>query len=207
MQFSLLKFPPNPDIKEVSGIPWGCSIQPFCNIQQFQKKKQATTKTTVVEEDPNNNNSDNNNNNNTNTDLPFPQILVNSNEVARCESCFGYINPYVTFQRTQWKCSLCYHSNYIPSTSRYATLVARPQLPELRDNLIEYRVTTTSSSNIQQQKNEIKESGNSPLKYVIQGRWGLVFILLCTKIMDDSNYSFQTIIIIIDIVYYYYYYY
>ncbi len=162
MQFSLLKFPPNPEIKEVSGIPWGCSIQPFCNIQQFQKKKHPTTnKKSIVDEDPNNkNNSDNNN-----TDLPFPQILVNSNEIARCESCFGYINPYVTFQRTQWKCSLCYHSNYIPSTSRYGSLVARPQLPELRDNFIEYRVTTTPNNTINNIGNdESKESGNSPLK-------------------------------------------
>ncbi len=64
---------------------------------------------------------------------------VNAAFIARCTNCFAYINPFVTFSRRSWKCTVC-HGNNDLSGERYANLTAqqRDQMPEFRQPLIEY---------------------------------------------------------------------
>jgi hypothetical protein len=60
--------------------------------------------------------------------------------VARCESCFAYINHHAKFVRDGWWCPLCHNTNALPS--RYTTRT-RKFLPELQEGLIEFDVGGT----------------------------------------------------------------
>eukprot|EP00808_Paulinella_micropora_P015554 g11276.t1 len=56
------------------------------------------------------------------TDLP-------ASEIARCESCWAYINGYAQLQRRKWFCPLCMNYNALPARYRMGT--KRDELPEL----------------------------------------------------------------------------
>jgi len=55
---------------------------------------------------------------------------VSAKMVARCDTCFGYINPFVIFDRKRWRCSFC--GKYNPILARYSTPMLRRELPELK---------------------------------------------------------------------------
>lgn len=57
--------------------------------------------------------------------------------VARCESCFAYINCYAKFEEDGWCCPLCHTTNAL--SPRYASRNRR-LLPELQEGLLEFNV-------------------------------------------------------------------
>jgi hypothetical protein len=65
------------------------------------------------------------------------ETTVNAAEVARCNQCFAYINPYAVFSRKTWRCTLCRAQNDV-NGARYATAQLRETLPELRHALVEF---------------------------------------------------------------------
>ncbi len=67
---------------------------------------------------------------------------VTAETVARCESCFAYINCHAKFVRDGWWCPLCHNTNVLPS--RYAGRT-RKFLPELQEGLLEFDVSGTGS--------------------------------------------------------------
>lgn len=100
-------------LKDTTGLPWGCCIQPYAPLQ---KPKKIDGNANIVEEDP--------------------RVFVE--DIARCASCFAYINAYAAFERKKWTCSLCGHRNTI-ETARYAS-ENRSTLPELQHTVVEYIV-------------------------------------------------------------------
>jgi hypothetical protein len=74
--------------------------------------------------------------------VPAAVEKVTAEMVARCESCFAYINCHAKFVRDGWWCPLCHNTNVLPS--RYASRT-RKFLPELREGLLEFDVSGTGS--------------------------------------------------------------
>mmetsp|Transcript_68432 Transcript_68432/g.216567 ORF Transcript_68432/g.216567 Transcript_68432/m.216567 type:complete len:252 (-) Transcript_68432:72-827(-) len=106
-RFTLNKFPVNGALKDECGLPFGCVIQPFAQMEHLPVDAQ---------------------------DLPPAE------DVARCEECYAYINPYCSFERGVWICSLCGTDNPIHSGSKYYRHASRIKLPELRDTTVEFDV-------------------------------------------------------------------
>ena len=87
---TLSAFPDSPSSKEAAGVPFGVIAQPLAPLTDDAGDAIAQN--------------------------PF---LEYADAVARCESCYGYINPYCAFVRQHhWRCSLCGTLN--PVTPRYA---------------------------------------------------------------------------------------
>eukprot|EP01104_Vermistella_antarctica_P009054 TRINITY_DN230_c0_g3_i1.p1 TRINITY_DN230_c0_g3~~TRINITY_DN230_c0_g3_i1.p1 ORF type:complete len:746 (+),score=141.18 TRINITY_DN230_c0_g3_i1:85-2322(+) len=85
-------------------------------------------------------------------------------DVARCRSCFAYVNPFVSFVQTDgddddegvsshqatataetsdtWICSLCGTRNTLEG-ERYSTPSSRTLLPELTESAVEFEVATS----------------------------------------------------------------
>lgn len=74
--------------------------------------------------------------------MPAAVEKVTAETVARCESCFAYINCHAKFVRDGWWCPLCHNTNVLPS--RYAGRT-RKFLPELQEGLLEFDVSGTGS--------------------------------------------------------------
>lgn len=65
------------------------------------------------------------------------QPTTSLSEIARCVSCFAYVNQYARFDRTgKWICPVCGTKNR--GTSRYETDGRRAECPELIAPLGEY---------------------------------------------------------------------
>ena len=61
--------------------------------------------------------------------------LPSAEELARCDGCGAYINPYCSFLRFDWRCSLC--GALTPTPERYRSARARKELPELRADAVQ----------------------------------------------------------------------
>ncbi|KAG5192030.1 hypothetical protein JKP88DRAFT_294468 [Tribonema minus] len=77
IRFTTHTFPLSAAVKDASGIPWGVSITPFTQQQATDAAMDSAS-------------------------TPMPSDLV-----ARCSTCFAYINPYCVVSRRWWRCSLC----------------------------------------------------------------------------------------------------
>ena len=99
VRFTVGKFPEDSSCLDSSGLPWGCVLQPFAmdlspaardpapyslDPSASHKSKSPAILTAF---DP----------------TPLPR----ADDVARCEECFGYINPYCAIDWYSWRCSLC----------------------------------------------------------------------------------------------------
>lgn len=78
------------------------------------------------------------------TGTEIPVVNFGSLGVVRCESCRGYINPYVTFTDggARWICNLCNKPNAVPSpyfaqTDQSGKRVDLAQRPELYSSAVE----------------------------------------------------------------------
>jgi len=94
---------------------------------------------------------------------------ISSDLIPRCQRCFAYINRYVRFTRSAWKCPLCENTNNL--SERHASSLNREALPELKYDVIEYDLVDeqdpdTSSIQADEQKGEEEAdtSGNLPPK-------------------------------------------
>eukprot|EP00656_Telonema_subtile_P036774 TRINITY_DN4083_c0_g1_i1.p1 TRINITY_DN4083_c0_g1~~TRINITY_DN4083_c0_g1_i1.p1 ORF type:complete len:402 (-),score=131.47 TRINITY_DN4083_c0_g1_i1:612-1817(-) len=76
-------------------------------------------------------------------------VQLDIEEVARCEQCFGYINPFVLFDRRRWRCTFC--NTYNPTPPRYATPMLRRELPELSAPTVELELQGEGSALAQEQ--------------------------------------------------------
>ncbi|CAG9461729.1 unnamed protein product [Pedinophyceae sp. YPF-701] len=76
---------------------------------------------------------------------PFADVKGDASEraprtssVARCSSCYAYVNHQCAFEHYGWICSLCQHLNdYRGLDTRYARGTVRARLPELRSGVTE----------------------------------------------------------------------
>mmetsp|Transcript_1626 Transcript_1626/g.5753 ORF Transcript_1626/g.5753 Transcript_1626/m.5753 type:complete len:745 (+) Transcript_1626:50-2284(+) len=60
-------------------------------------------------------------------------------EIPRCERCFSYVNPFVSFVSSGWRCSLCGNENeYVGE--RYSEASLRRTLPEVSNAAIDYQM-------------------------------------------------------------------
>jgi len=107
--------PQDATVKEESGLPFGCSLQPYAPLPKGQG--------------------------------PVPLDIA---DIARCEQCFGYINPYVLFDRRRWRCCFCQHYNAIQT--RYATPMLRRELPELCASSVEILLQGDEAEQWQQEQ-------------------------------------------------------
>ena len=110
---TLSVFPLTPSAKDATGVPFGVVVQPLAPLYDEAADE-------VAEED-----------------------LEHVDEVARCESCFAYINPFCAFLRSNWRCSLCGTLN--PLTKRYAESGDRSSLPELAEAAVELTLGNDAS--------------------------------------------------------------
>ena len=74
--------------KKASGVPFGVFVSPFGEM-----KKRRTTETTTTET----------------TTLTGKKKREAAGKIARCESCFGYINAFCMFDEDGFNCALCGH--------------------------------------------------------------------------------------------------
>ncbi|EGG14044.1 hypothetical protein DFA_11807 [Cavenderia fasciculata] len=64
----------------------------------------------------------------------------NAKNIDRCKKCLGYINPFVTFEKSTWICNLCKHANHISdddnedTSFKYADVDQRNIYPELTNS-------------------------------------------------------------------------
>jgi len=87
--------------------------------------------------------SDINSNENVYTDS---EPTTKAEDVARCENCFGYLNPYATFYNTKWKCPLCNNTNPFSQESKYSSMSSRAHLPECKEKFLELRADSDESA-------------------------------------------------------------
>jgi hypothetical protein len=99
-------------VKDSSGLPWGCCIQPLAPKDEKKEK----------EKDEKN------------------EKMLSVESVSRCNGCFAYINPLVQFKGKQWKCPICKSKTEFEENSRYSSIVTRSLLPELKEKYIELEV-------------------------------------------------------------------
>ena len=74
--------------KKASGVPFGVFVSPFGEM-----KKRRTTETTITET----------------TETLGKKKREAAGKIARCESCFGYINAFCMFDEDGFNCALCGH--------------------------------------------------------------------------------------------------
>ena len=72
LRFSTQCFPESASMKDESGLPWGCVIQPFNSLETIFE---AGALLRFRREPP-----------------------LHVSKIARCSKCFGYINPYCSFE-------------------------------------------------------------------------------------------------------------
>ncbi|KAI9298038.1 hypothetical protein K502DRAFT_322991 [Neoconidiobolus thromboides FSU 785] len=63
-------------------------------------------------------------------------------EIIRCRACRTYINPFVTFVQTKWKCNVCNLHNDLPQSFDYDLNTRQPidrfQRPEVTHAVVDY---------------------------------------------------------------------
>ena len=110
---TLATFPLTPSAKDAAGVPFGVVVQPLAPLTDEAGEE------------------------------PGEEDLEHVDEVARCESCLGYINPYCAFLRSHWRCALCGTLNQL--TKRYADSGDRTSLPELAEAAVELTLGNDAS--------------------------------------------------------------
>ncbi|CAM9115714.1 unnamed protein product, partial [Phaeothamnion confervicola] len=75
--------------------------------------------------------------------LPGPAVPID--QVARCATCYAYINPSCELAPRWWRCPLCGEHNAIkPTMQRYRAARAGDTLPELTQQVVEYELPLDS---------------------------------------------------------------
>ena len=77
VRFTIGSFPGSKELRDATGLPWGCTVQPFA---QEEEGAAATLS---------------------------PEALTKAEEVARCEECYAYISAFCNLDRFSWRCTLC----------------------------------------------------------------------------------------------------
>ncbi|GAB5356114.1 hypothetical protein AAMO2058_000263200 [Amorphochlora amoebiformis] len=108
-------FPATSDVKRKSGIPWGCLVKPFAVGDGAAEESKETGGRTLTS--------------------------VRASAVARCGTCYAYINPFVKWSWNSWRCPLCRTWN---SCGRRYRDRNDNDLPELSFSDIEFLVSTTT---------------------------------------------------------------
>lgn len=104
LRFTINRFPRDASMRDVTGLPWGAVVQPFVGIEQDP----ASTGSAVGPNQQGASGGSTATPSKGGTPLPpLRQVLTPSEDVARCEDCFAYINPYCTVDGSLWRCSLC----------------------------------------------------------------------------------------------------
>ena len=115
ISFTLTKFPGNKHLKDNSGLPWGCTLQPLAKngiqsgrltenmvvLSRNQKKIVSSNKT-----------NKNDTKKSSTTTTPF----MRSELVPRCSDCYGYLSRPCYVDRWGWRCCLCGCYNSFPTT-------------------------------------------------------------------------------------------
>lgn len=125
IRFTTENFPSSMTVKEDSGLPWGCVVQPYAPLDNESKNQ------------------------------------LHLSEIARCENCFAYINSYVTFSRKKWRCNICGERNDV--TERYATSDNRMQLPELKENCLDFIVEDPNNPQTPEKNSHDSEQSSDTL--------------------------------------------
>jgi hypothetical protein len=117
IHFTTKLFPKKASLKEKSGLPWGFVFQPL--VPPYKDTTSSNSS-------------------------PFTAQQLPLSKVARCQTCYAYINPFVKFTDKKWRCPLCHQSNSLKGSLRYASSATRSQLPELKLAYIEYTLDEES---------------------------------------------------------------
>ncbi|CAI5935295.1 unnamed protein product [Closterium sp. NIES-65] len=124
IRFTVNKFPLDPESRDATGLPWGCVVQPFAlddeaGIPGSGVAASVGTGGSSIRKSSSNSSfprfgsSSSLNSASGGTALqPLPAALSPAplplaDDVARCEDCYAYINPYCAIDRFSWRCSLC----------------------------------------------------------------------------------------------------
>lgn len=88
-------------LKNQVAFPLACLIQPLLPLKRTREPRENSNA-----EDVDNELQDERN------PQRSPQVCdIKSSTIARCEQCFGYINPYVTITRKLWQYAFRSHTN------------------------------------------------------------------------------------------------
>ncbi|GJP53808.1 hypothetical protein CLOM_g12942 [Closterium sp. NIES-68] len=124
IRFTVNKFPLDPESRDATGLPWGCVVQPFAlddeaGIPGSGVAASIGTGGSSIRKSSSNSSfprfgssSSLNSASGGAAPQPLPAALSPAplplaDDVARCEDCYAYINPYCAIDRFSWRCSLC----------------------------------------------------------------------------------------------------
>ncbi|CAI7844557.1 unnamed protein product [Closterium sp. NIES-54] len=124
IRFTVNKFPLDPESRDATGLPWGCVVQPFAlddeaGIPGSGVAASVGTGGSSIRKSSSNSSfprfgssSSLNSASGCAALQPLPAALSPAplplaDDVARCEDCYAYINPYCAIDRFSWRCSLC----------------------------------------------------------------------------------------------------
>ncbi|CAI5459494.1 unnamed protein product [Closterium sp. Yama58-4] len=124
IRFTVNKFPLDPESRDATGLPWGCVVQPFAlddeaGIPGSGVAASVGTGGSSIRKSSSNSSfprfgssSSLNSASGATALQPLPAALSPAplplaDDVARCEDCYAYINPYCAIDRFSWQCSLC----------------------------------------------------------------------------------------------------
>lgn len=142
LRFTINRFPRDAATRDVTGLPWGAVVQPFVGLDQDpassgQSQQGAAGGSSATPSKGG-------------AGAPLPplrQVLTPSDDVARCEECFAYINPYCIVDGFLWRCSLCGVVNTFSQKQRHryadtAASTARESCEELSNSIVEFDIAS-----------------------------------------------------------------
>jgi hypothetical protein len=87
-----------------------------------------------------------------------------ADDIARCGSCFAYINPLSTLDvsNRRWRCPFCFHDRNPLTSNRYHTAIrdgTLASLPEIQQRVMEYVIDKPTTPSSSSSPSELHSSG------------------------------------------------